>query len=160
MTVKGPQGRGTVGRGRPADGVSAAYIWQLRKGVRDNPTERHLEALADFLGVPPPCFFDEDDARQIEGFAPRAARRTPGSRCPAGAAGARSGSHSVQNVARSWAVVGALSGGSRGGRVKAALNGLLVYAVLGCSDFIHGETCCVTRDVHHGDGARGRGAVP
>jgi len=46
--------------------VSAAYIWQLRKGVRDNPTERHLEALADSFGVPPSHFFDEDDARRVD----------------------------------------------------------------------------------------------
>lgn len=46
--------------------VSAAYIWQLRKGVRDNPTKRHLEALADFFGVPPSYFFDEEDARRVD----------------------------------------------------------------------------------------------
>jgi transcriptional regulator with XRE-family HTH domain len=51
-------------RGGPT--VSAAYIWQLRKGVRDNPTKRHLEALADFFGVPPSYFFDEDDARRVD----------------------------------------------------------------------------------------------
>jgi transcriptional regulator with XRE-family HTH domain len=38
--------------------ISATYVWQLRKGVRDNPTKRHLEALADFFGVSPSYFFD------------------------------------------------------------------------------------------------------
>src|SRR4051795_2573538 len=47
-------------RGGPT--ISAAYIWQLRKGVRDNPTKRHLEALAQFFGVPPSYFLDEDTA--------------------------------------------------------------------------------------------------
>ena len=51
-------------RGGPT--ISAAYVWQLRKGVRDNPTKRHLEALADFFGVPPSYFFDEDAARRVD----------------------------------------------------------------------------------------------
>ncbi len=46
--------------------VSAAYIWQLRKGVRDNPTKKHLEALSDFFGVPPSYFFDEEDAHKVD----------------------------------------------------------------------------------------------
>jgi hypothetical protein len=45
-------------RGGPT--ISATYLWQLRKGVRDNPTKRHLEALADFFGVSPSYFFDCD----------------------------------------------------------------------------------------------------
>src|SRR3954453_11789531 len=40
---------GIRGRGGPT--VSATYIWQLRKGLRDNPTKKHLEALADFFGL-------------------------------------------------------------------------------------------------------------
>jgi transcriptional regulator with XRE-family HTH domain len=51
-------------RGGPT--ISAAYVWQLRKGLRDNPTKRHLEALADFFGVPPSYFFDEDAAGRID----------------------------------------------------------------------------------------------
>jgi transcriptional regulator with XRE-family HTH domain len=39
--------------------ISATYIWMLRRGVRDNPTKRHLEALATFFGVPPAYFFDD-----------------------------------------------------------------------------------------------------
>ncbi|MEU5956298.1 helix-turn-helix domain-containing protein [Streptomyces sp. NPDC047525] len=41
--------------------ISASYIWLLRKGHRDNPTLRHVEALAQFFGVPPTYFFDEGD---------------------------------------------------------------------------------------------------
>jgi transcriptional regulator with XRE-family HTH domain len=39
--------------------VSAAYIWALRKGQRENPTIRTVEALAGFFGVPPAYFFDD-----------------------------------------------------------------------------------------------------
>lgn len=46
--------------------VSATYLWQLRKGLRDNPTKRHLEALADFFGVTPAYFFDEEAAERID----------------------------------------------------------------------------------------------
>jgi transcriptional regulator with XRE-family HTH domain len=41
--------------------VSANYIWMLRKGLRDNPTLRAVEALAHFFGVPPSYFFEDDD---------------------------------------------------------------------------------------------------
>jgi transcriptional regulator with XRE-family HTH domain len=40
--------------------VSANYIWQLRTGARDNPSKRHIEALAEYFGVPPTYFFDDD----------------------------------------------------------------------------------------------------
>lgn len=46
--------------------VSSTYVWQLRKGLRDNPTKAHLEALATFFGVRPSYFFDEDDGRDVE----------------------------------------------------------------------------------------------
>lgn len=46
--------------------ISATYVWQLRKGLRDNPTKRHLEALAHFFGVPPAYFFDEAAAERID----------------------------------------------------------------------------------------------
>jgi transcriptional regulator with XRE-family HTH domain len=46
--------------------ISAQYIWQLRKGVRDNPTKKHLEALAQFFKVPPAYFFDDDAAARID----------------------------------------------------------------------------------------------
>ena len=46
--------------------ISATYVWQLRKGIRDNPTKHHLEALAGFFGVPPSYFFDEEAAAQVD----------------------------------------------------------------------------------------------
>jgi transcriptional regulator with XRE-family HTH domain len=46
--------------------ISATYLWQLRKGLRDNPTKRHLEALAGFFGVPPAYFFDDAEAERID----------------------------------------------------------------------------------------------
>ncbi|MEQ3552860.1 helix-turn-helix domain-containing protein [Pseudonocardia nematodicida] len=45
--------------------ISAAYLWLLRSGQRDNPTMRHLEALAKFFGVPPAYFFDDAMAKQV-----------------------------------------------------------------------------------------------
>jgi transcriptional regulator with XRE-family HTH domain len=65
-----PADRGEYSHQEVADGVhrlggptiSASYVWQLRRGDRDNPTMRHLEALAAFFGVPPAYFFDEDEA--------------------------------------------------------------------------------------------------
>jgi transcriptional regulator with XRE-family HTH domain len=46
--------------------ISATYVWQLRKGMRDNPTKKHLEALSSFFGVPPSYFFDEDTAAAVD----------------------------------------------------------------------------------------------
>ena len=46
--------------------ISAAYVWMLRKGQRDNPTMKHLEALASFFGVPAAYFFDEEEAARID----------------------------------------------------------------------------------------------
>ena len=51
-------------RGDP--GISRSYVWQLRKGTRDNPTKKHLEALASFFGVPPTYFFDDEAATRID----------------------------------------------------------------------------------------------
>jgi len=39
---------------------SPAYLWQLRTGAKDNPTMRHLEALARFFEVSPSYFFDDE----------------------------------------------------------------------------------------------------
>lgn len=50
-------------RGGPT--ISATYIWLLRKGQRDNPTLKHLEALASFFGVPPAYFFDDDTTTAV-----------------------------------------------------------------------------------------------
>ncbi|MCX4749962.1 helix-turn-helix domain-containing protein [Kitasatospora sp. NBC_01287] len=44
---------------------SATYLWQLRTGRRDNPTKRHLEALAQFFQVPVAYFFDDDQGAVI-----------------------------------------------------------------------------------------------
>ncbi|MFJ2578163.1 XRE family transcriptional regulator [Kitasatospora aureofaciens] len=68
-------------RGRAAPGFTAAvaracreaaggsfsttYLWQLRTGRRDNPTKRHLEALARFFRVPPAYFFDDEQSGRI-----------------------------------------------------------------------------------------------
>jgi transcriptional regulator with XRE-family HTH domain len=45
--------------------ISASYLWQLRRGDKDNPTIRHVEALAKFFGVPPSYFLDDADADKI-----------------------------------------------------------------------------------------------
>jgi transcriptional regulator with XRE-family HTH domain len=47
--------------------VSATYLWQLRKGIRANPTKAHLEALARHFGVSPSYFFDESSSADIDG---------------------------------------------------------------------------------------------
>ena len=44
--------------------ISSTYVWQLRTGRRDNPTQRHLSALAAFFGVSPMYFFDETEAHR------------------------------------------------------------------------------------------------
>jgi transcriptional regulator with XRE-family HTH domain len=47
------------------ESFSATYLWQLRTGRRDNPTKRHLEALAGFFQVPPAYFFDDSQSAEI-----------------------------------------------------------------------------------------------
>ena len=42
--------------------ISSTYIWQLRTGRRDNPTLKHLSALASFFGVSPVYFFQQAEA--------------------------------------------------------------------------------------------------
>ena len=46
--------------------VSASYLWYLRTGQRDNPTFKHLNALARFFGVPPAYFFDDETTARVE----------------------------------------------------------------------------------------------
>jgi transcriptional regulator with XRE-family HTH domain len=49
--------------------ISASYIWQLRKGEKNNPSVRHAQALAKFFGVPPTYFLNEvadDITAQLE----------------------------------------------------------------------------------------------
>ncbi|OBJ00431.1 helix-turn-helix domain-containing protein [Mycobacterium sp. 1465703.0] len=38
--------------------ISPAYLWQLRSGIKTNPTVAHLRAIADFFGVPPSYLVD------------------------------------------------------------------------------------------------------
>src|SRR3989442_226310 len=40
--------------------LSPSYVWQLRTGVKDNPSMRHIEALARFFAVRPSYFFDDE----------------------------------------------------------------------------------------------------
>jgi transcriptional regulator with XRE-family HTH domain len=47
--------------------ISSTYIWQLRKGLKDNPTLKHLEALAQFFGVPAAYFVDDATAVKVSG---------------------------------------------------------------------------------------------
>lgn len=51
-------------RGGPP--ISPTYLMQLRRGLRDNPTRRQLEALADFFGVSPLYFFDDELAERTD----------------------------------------------------------------------------------------------
>jgi transcriptional regulator with XRE-family HTH domain len=45
--------------------ISASYVWTLRKGKKDNPTMKHLEALAGFFGVVPAYFFNDELSERI-----------------------------------------------------------------------------------------------
>ncbi|MGF1430901.1 XRE family transcriptional regulator [Kitasatospora sp. LaBMicrA B282] len=47
------------------ESFSTTYLWQLRTGRRDNPTIRHVEALAQFFQIPPAYFFDDEQSRRI-----------------------------------------------------------------------------------------------
>lgn len=47
------------------ESFSTTYLWQLRTGKRNNPTKRHLEALAQFFDVPAAYFFDDEDGHRI-----------------------------------------------------------------------------------------------
>lgn len=61
--------------------ISAAYVWMLRNGKRDNPTMKHLEALASFFGVPAAYFFDDEVSKAVnEQLAVVAAMRDAGVR--------------------------------------------------------------------------------
>jgi transcriptional regulator with XRE-family HTH domain len=66
-------------RGGPT--VSASYLWLLRTGRRTNPTRTHLQALADFFGVSPLYFFDDEAAHRTDAQLERLeALRDPGVR--------------------------------------------------------------------------------
>lgn len=71
-TVPRPGGRGlwsneqaSVELARQGTAMSAAYLSQLRNGKRDNPSARHLNALASLFAVPISYFFDRDTADKI-----------------------------------------------------------------------------------------------
>jgi transcriptional regulator with XRE-family HTH domain len=46
--------------------ISPAYLWQLRNGMKTNPTVQHLRAIADFFGVPASYLIDRDNNSKIE----------------------------------------------------------------------------------------------
>jgi transcriptional regulator with XRE-family HTH domain len=46
--------------------ISSAYLWQLRNGMKTNPTVQHLRAIADFFGVPPSYLIDRDTDQKID----------------------------------------------------------------------------------------------
>jgi transcriptional regulator with XRE-family HTH domain len=46
--------------------IDRSYVWMLRTGQRDNPTKKHLEALAEFFSVPASYFFDDAAAARID----------------------------------------------------------------------------------------------
>lgn len=46
--------------------ISQSYIWQLRKSKKDNPTFKHLQALAGFFGVPVSYFFDDQVTDRVD----------------------------------------------------------------------------------------------
>ena len=45
--------------------ISASYLWQLRRGEKDNPTIKHIEAIARFFGVPATYFLDDEASGEI-----------------------------------------------------------------------------------------------
>lgn len=63
------------------DGViSATYVWPVKTGRRDNPTYKHVIALARSFGVSPTYFFDEADrARHDPADVTPALQDAPGS---------------------------------------------------------------------------------
>ena len=46
--------------------VSASYLWMLRRGQRDNPTIKAVEAIAKFFGVPTAYFFDDQVTGEMD----------------------------------------------------------------------------------------------
>lgn len=48
------------------EAISSSYIWYLRTGQRDNPTVKHINALARFFGVPAAYFFDDEVSDRVE----------------------------------------------------------------------------------------------
>ena len=46
--------------------ISPAYLWQLRSGLKSNPTISHLRAIAEYFGVPASYLIDEGEDPSIE----------------------------------------------------------------------------------------------
>lgn len=46
--------------------ISAAYLWQLRNGIKTNPTVAHLRAITDFFGLPASYLIDRDTDPAID----------------------------------------------------------------------------------------------
>lgn len=46
--------------------LSPGYLWTLRRGKRDNPTLKTIEALAQFFGVPAAYFLDDELAARVD----------------------------------------------------------------------------------------------
>jgi len=70
-----PRNRGPYTNEEIAEGVnkkagwkatSTTGIWQLRKGVRNDPSYPRLLAIANWFGVKPEYFYDEDVARNTD----------------------------------------------------------------------------------------------
>ncbi|MCQ4046555.1 hypothetical protein ACFOSC_20170 [Streptantibioticus rubrisoli] len=45
--------------------ISATYLWELATGKKRNVTLEQLDVLAEFFGVPPEYFFDDDVAERV-----------------------------------------------------------------------------------------------
>lgn len=45
--------------------ISDTYLCDLRNGTKENPRIRHVEALADFFGVPVTYFLDGDESARL-----------------------------------------------------------------------------------------------
>ncbi|GAB1816696.1 helix-turn-helix domain-containing protein [Mycobacterium sp. MUNTM1] len=46
--------------------ISPAYIWQLRNGIKTNPTVQHLRAIADYFGVPASYLIDRGTDQKVD----------------------------------------------------------------------------------------------
>ncbi|MEU5430554.1 hypothetical protein AB0H73_33825 [Streptomyces olivoreticuli] len=56
-------------RGLPAP--SSTYMWQLRTGRADNPTKKHMDALADLFAVPHDYWSNRGTATTVNGMIAR-----------------------------------------------------------------------------------------
>jgi transcriptional regulator with XRE-family HTH domain len=68
-----PKDRGPYTTAEAADAINAAagekmisgtYLWLLRTGQRDNPTMKHLIAIARFFSVSPTYFFPDESLEE------------------------------------------------------------------------------------------------